>query len=65
LCSIFPIQTRLKISKIKDVEGELAKAVKVGAATVVREPKTKPWGQAVGYVRDLNGVIVEIGSPVE
>jgi uncharacterized glyoxalase superfamily protein PhnB len=64
LCSIFPIRTRLKISKIKDVEGEFAKAVKVGA-TVVREQKTKPWGQVVGYVRDLNGVIVEIGSPVE
>ncbi len=45
------------------VEAEFAKAVKAGA-TAVREPKTKPWGQVVGYVRDLNGVIIEIGSPV-
>jgi uncharacterized glyoxalase superfamily protein PhnB len=48
----------------EDVEMEFARAVKAGA-TVVREPVTKPWGQVVGYVRNLNGVIVEIGSPVE
>ena len=46
-----------------DVESDFSKAVKAGA-TVIQEPKTKPWGQTVGYVRDLNGVIVEIGSPV-
>ncbi len=43
---------------------EFAKAVKAGA-TAVREPVTKPWGQVVDYVRDLNGVSVEIGSSVE
>jgi uncharacterized glyoxalase superfamily protein PhnB len=47
----------------EDVEGEFAKAVKAGVA-VVREPVTKFWGQVVGYVRDLNGVIIEIGNPV-
>ncbi|MDR6644219.1 putative glyoxalase superfamily protein PhnB [Luteibacter sp. 1214] len=24
----------------------------------------KPWGQRVGHLRDLNGVIVEICSPM-
>jgi lactoylglutathione lyase len=28
----------------------------------VAEPKTKPWGQIVAYVRDRDGVLVEIGS---
>ncbi len=28
------------------------------------EPSTKPWGQTVAYVRDLNGTLVEIGAPV-
>jgi lactoylglutathione lyase len=28
----------------------------------VAEPKTKPWGQTVAYVRDPDGVLVEIGS---
>ncbi len=44
----------------EDVEAGFAKAVKAGA-TAIREPVTKPWGQVVGYVRDLNGVIIEIG----
>ncbi len=36
-----------------------ARAVKAGA-TPVSEPATKPWGQTVAYVRDLNGFLVEI-----
>jgi uncharacterized glyoxalase superfamily protein PhnB len=27
-------------------------------------PKQKPWGQTVSYVRDLNGCLVEICSPM-
>lgn len=30
----------------------------------VKEPTVKPWGQEVAYVRDLNGIIVEICSPM-
>ena len=40
-----------------------AKAIEAGA-TAVTEPKQMPWGQTVSYVRDLNGVLVEICSPV-
>lgn len=47
----------------EDVPASFAKAVNAGAA-VVKEPATKPWGQTVGYVRDLNGIIVEIGTSV-
>jgi lactoylglutathione lyase len=36
-------------------------AVAAGA-TPVKPPEDKPWGQVVGYVRDLNGCIVEIAS---
>ena len=39
------------------------RAVDAGATPLV-EPTTKPWGQVVSYVRDLNGVIVEICSAV-
>ena len=35
------------------------RATKAGAASV-SEPATKPWGQTVAYVRDLNGFLVEI-----
>lgn len=47
----------------EDVAGAFAVAVKAGAAPVA-EPKQKPWGQTVGYVRDLNGFLIEICSPL-
>ncbi|WP_199772948.1 VOC family protein [Ensifer adhaerens] len=37
------------------------KAVAAGAAPV-KPPEEKPWGQVVGYVRDLNGCLVELCS---
>lgn len=40
-----------------------AQAVAAGAAPLV-EPVAKPWGQVVGYVRDLDGALIEICSPV-
>lgn len=46
-----------------DVEAALRKAEAAGAE-VVLHPIIKPWGQTVAYVRDLNGVLVEIGTPM-
>src|ERR1700712_1883956 len=37
-------------------------AVAAGAAAITA-PAPKPWGQLVGYVRDLNGCLVELCSP--
>ncbi|PJI92486.1 catechol 2,3-dioxygenase-like lactoylglutathione lyase family enzyme [Yoonia maricola] len=31
----------------------------------VSAPSLKPWGQSVSYVRDLDGCIVEIASPIQ
>jgi lactoylglutathione lyase len=47
----------------QDVDAAFEAAIKAGATRVV-EPTIKPWGQKVGYVRDLDGVLVEIGSEV-
>ena len=47
----------------EDVQAAFAVAVKAGAVPVAA-PKQKPWGQTVGYVRDLNGFLVEICSPM-
>ncbi len=47
----------------KDVEAAFKKAVKVGAVSMCA-PVTKPWGQIVSYVRDCNGFLVEICSPM-
>jgi lactoylglutathione lyase len=45
----------------EDVGAAFRCALEAGA-TKVAEPKTKPWGQTVAYVRDPDGVLVEIGS---
>jgi predicted enzyme related to lactoylglutathione lyase len=47
----------------KDVEAAFKKAVNAGAGSI-SAPKTKPWGQVVSYVRDCNGFLVEICSPM-
>lgn len=46
-----------------DVEQLYARAVKEGAASV-SAPEVKPWGQTVAYVRDENGFLVELCSPL-
>src|SRR4051812_48689524 len=46
----------------EDVAAGYARAVEAGAEPV-SEPSTKPWGQDVAYVRDRDGVLVEIASP--
>lgn len=46
-----------------NVEQTVQQAVKHGA-TLVAEPKTKPWGQVVAYVRDIDGFLVEICTPM-
>jgi lactoylglutathione lyase len=47
----------------EDVQAAFRSALEAGAAAVA-EPKTKPWGQRVAYVRDPDGVLVEIGDEV-
>lgn len=46
-----------------DPEGDYQKAVAAGASSA-KPPETKPWGQTVAYVYDLNGCLVEIASPM-
>lgn len=46
-----------------EVADAFRQAVEAGAVGLA-EPAQKPWGQAVAYVRDLNGVIVELASPM-
>lgn len=46
-----------------NVEKIMEKAIKNGASQLA-ETVTKPWGQKVGYVRDINGFIIEICTPI-
>lgn len=45
----------------KDVHRSFSHAVKSGAE-LIASPEEKPWGQTVGYVRDFNGILIEIAS---
>ena len=47
----------------KDVSAAFEQAVSNGCQPV-STPQEKPWGQTVSYVRDLDGCIVEIASPI-
>jgi lactoylglutathione lyase len=44
-----------------DVIAAFATAIAAGA-TVYAEPVVKPWGQTVAYVRDVDGILIEIGN---
>jgi lactoylglutathione lyase len=46
-----------------DVPAAYEKAISAGA-TPLAEPKTKPWGQVVAYVRSIEGTLVELCSPM-
>jgi lactoylglutathione lyase len=46
-----------------DVAATFAQVVAAGAIALV-EPMLKPWGQTVAYVRDPDGVLIEICSPM-
>jgi len=52
-----------KSAGAEDVQAAFDKAVKEGAIAMVK-PVQKPWGQTVSYVRDNNGFLVEICSPI-
>jgi len=45
----------------KDVQHSLSHAVKAGAE-LIASAEQKPWGQTVAYVRDANGILIEIAS---
>jgi uncharacterized glyoxalase superfamily protein PhnB len=46
-----------------DVTQAVATAEQAGA-TRYTEPTVKPWGQTVAYMRDPNGILLEVGTPV-
>ncbi|WP_179349832.1 VOC family protein [Winogradskyella pacifica] len=48
----------------ENIENDFNKAIKAGA--IEYEPIIeKPWGQKVGYLRDINGFLIEICTPIK
>ena len=48
--------------QVDDVDAEFARLK--GAATVVQEPKTMPWGNRAAQFRDPEGTLVSLYTPV-
>ena len=46
-----------------NVEETVKSAVNAGG-TILENPKLKPWGQEVAYVRDIDGFLIEICTPM-
>lgn len=55
------IRHTYKLEGDENVPVAFTNAVNAGAISVV-EPKVKPWGQTVAYVRDIDGILIEIAS---
>jgi uncharacterized glyoxalase superfamily protein PhnB len=47
----------------ENVEKLMEQATKEGAI-ILEEAIVKPWGQKVGYIKDINGFLVEICTPI-
>jgi lactoylglutathione lyase len=45
-----------------DIESDWRRAVEAGAL-VVSPLSAKPWGQVSGYLRDADGIVVELCTP--
>jgi catechol 2,3-dioxygenase-like lactoylglutathione lyase family enzyme len=58
------LPSRFEIGLVTDdVQSAYAKATAAGM-TAVNPPQNKPWGQTVAWVRDPNGILVELASPM-
>jgi len=47
-----------------EVEKFIEQSIKSGA-NLVQQPKQKPWGQTVAYIRDIDGFLIEICTPMD
>lgn len=56
--------TSFEIALVTDVITSTWERALAAGATIEAEPKKKPWGQEVGYLRDINGYLIEVCTPV-
>jgi len=58
-----PLGTEL-VFTTEDVQGAVDAVVR-GGGTEIAPPTTKPWNQVVAYVRDPNGLLIELATPLD
>lgn len=55
----------IEIGFTTDNVEETVKTAENAGGTILEQPKTKPWGQVVAYIRDLDGFLIEICIPMD
>ncbi len=49
---------------VTDNVDKIINLAKQHGATVIEEPILKPWGQTVAYIRDIDGFLIELCTPM-
>lgn len=49
---------------VTDDVDEIVNMAQQNGAMVLEEPKQKPWGQTVAYIRDIDGFLIEVCTPM-
>jgi uncharacterized glyoxalase superfamily protein PhnB len=62
--SLRDLPAGIEICLVTDSPEQAYDQAVAAGALAAKAVEEKPWGQRVGYVRDLNGCLVEICSPV-
>ena len=57
-----PFATELGL--VTDNVSKIVELARIHGATILEEPKEKPWGQTVGYLRDIDGFLLEVCTPM-
>lgn len=62
--SLRDLPAGIELCLVTEAPEEAYEHAVAAGALAVKAVEEKPWGQTLGYVRDLNGCLVEICSPV-
>lgn len=54
----------IELGFVTDNVEEITKLAEQNGAKIIEEPKKKPWGQTVAYIRDIDGFLIEVCSPM-
>lgn len=54
----------IELGLVTDKVNEIVKLAEQNGASILEEPKEKPWGQIVAYIRDIDGFLIEICTPM-
>ena len=50
----------MELGFVTENVAETIKSAKNNGGIIIEEPKQKPWGQIVAYIRDIDGFLIEI-----